>query len=330
MRIELPFARVTTGSEATLPVAVINGRSAGPNIWLSAAIHGDELNGLPILLGLRERISPDDLSGMIVMLPVVNPYGFERQTRYLPDRRDLNRYFPGNARGSLANRIAHRIFENFVKPSDYLIDFHTAAGDRSNAPHVRADPASPEARALAQGFGGIVVLQPATPHTLRHAATAAGVPTAVFEGGENGRLDAKSIESGIRGVENVLASLGMIAGAERNPARPLWMTYSPWIRANNGGIVELAVGLGDLVQENQLLLTIRERDEAPHVVAAGKLRLLHEYRCLPQDDRVFFRERDIEQHIPLLHEDVQEIVCVTRGRGVAHAGGQCRADVAQR
>ncbi|MGH7819701.1 MAG: succinylglutamate desuccinylase/aspartoacylase family protein [Candidatus Binatia bacterium] len=176
----------------------------------------------------------------------------------MPDRRDLNRYFPGNPRGSLANRIAYRIFETFVRPSDYVIDFHTAAGGRSNAPHVRADPTSPAARALAQGFGGIVVLQRAEPHTLRHAATAAGVPTAVYEGGENGRLDGKSIESGIRGVENVLASLGMLSDGERDFARPLWMKYAPWIRANTGGIVELAVGLGDLVQQNQLLLTIRD------------------------------------------------------------------------
>jgi hypothetical protein len=265
------------GSDVTIPVTMIRGAKPGPTLLLTSTIHGDEMNGLPVLLQLRERISPEALSGMVIMLPVVNPYGFERQTRYLPDRRDLNRYFPGNPRGSLANRIAHRIFRTFVLPSDYLIDFHTAAGDRSNAPHVRADTASPEARSLAQGFGGIVVLQPAMPHTLRHAATAAGVPTAVFEGGENGRLDAKSIESGIRGVENVLASLGMLAGADRSATRPLWMTYSPWIRANTGGIVELAVGLGDLVQENQLLLTIRNtldgarteiRAPAPGIVMA--------------------------------------------------------------
>ncbi|MGH7859298.1 MAG: succinylglutamate desuccinylase/aspartoacylase family protein [Candidatus Binatia bacterium] len=246
------------GDDVSIPVTMIRGAKPGPTLLLTSTIHGDELNGLPILLQLRERISASRLNGLVIMLPVVNPYGFERQTRYLPDRRDLNRYFPGNPRGSLANRIAHRIFQTFVLPSDFLIDFHTAAGGRSNAPHVRADPASAEARSLAQGFGGIVVLQSAAPHTLRHAATEAGVPTAVFEGGENGRLDAKSVESGVRGVENVLASLGMLSEGERNQAKPLWMKYSPWIRANTGGIVELAVGLGDLVQENQLLLTIRE------------------------------------------------------------------------
>ena len=244
--------------DVTIPVTMIRGERPGPTLLLTSTIHGDELNGLPVLLQLRERLDPKELTGLVIMLPVMNPHGFQRQTRYLPDRRDLNRYFPGNPRGSLANRIAHRIFETFVRPSDYLVDFHTASGSRSNTPHVRADPASEEARELAQSFGGIVVLHEAMPNTLRHAATSAGVPTTVFEGGENGRLDPQSIETGVRGVENVLAGLGMLVDSERTAAKPLWMTYSPWIRANTGGIVELAVGLGDLVQENQLLLTIRD------------------------------------------------------------------------
>ena len=246
------------GGPVTIPVTMIRGTRPGPTLLLTSTIHGDELNGVPVLLKLRERIDPNQLAGLVILLPVVNPYGFQRQTRYLPDRRDLNRFFPGNARGSLANRIAQRIFRTFVSPSDFLVDFHTAAGNRSNAPHVRGDPASSDALRLAQGFGGIVVLHAAAPGTLRYAATAAGVPTAVFEGGENGRFDPKSVEAGLRGTENVLASLGMLSRTERSAARPLWMRYSPWIRANEGGIVELAVALGDLVQENQLLLTIQD------------------------------------------------------------------------
>lgn len=253
-----PLVDSYEGNDVSMPVTVIRGVRPGPTLLLTASIHGDEMIGVPVILRLREVLKPEELAGMVVMLPVVNPLGFQRQTRYLPDRRDLNRFFPGNPRGSLANRIAHRVFEAFVRPADFAIDFHTASGDRSNAPHVRADPRSAEARSLAQGFGGVVVLHAAEPGTFRDAATRAGVPTALFEGGEPGRIDARSVETGVRGVQNVIASLGMSRNGPTNPAPPLWLQYSPWLRADSGGIVELAVGLGDVVQANQLLLTIRD------------------------------------------------------------------------
>jgi uncharacterized protein len=253
-----PLVDSYEGSDVSMPVTVIRGARPGPTLLLTASIHGDEMIGVPIILRLREVLKPEELAGMVVMLPVVNPLGFQRQTRYLPDRRDLNRFFPGNARGSLANRIAHRVFETFVRPADYAIDFHTAAGDRANAPHVRADPRSPARASAPPGFGGVVVLHAAAPGTFRDAATHAGVPTALFEGGEPGRIDERSVEIGVRGVQNVVASLGMSRNGPQNPAPPLWLEYSPWLRADAGGIVELAVGLGDVVQPNQLLLTIRD------------------------------------------------------------------------
>ncbi|MEA2624492.1 MAG: uncharacterized protein QOD06_537 [Candidatus Binatota bacterium] len=245
------------GSTVNIPVTVLRGAAAGPTLLLTGTIHGDELIGVPIMLALRERLNPASLNGTLILLPVVNPFGFQRQTRVLPDQRDLNRYFPGNPRGSLANRIANRIFRNFVLPSDYCIDFHTAASGRANAPHVRADPGSEDARRLAQGFGGMVVLHTAQPGTLRYAATRAGVPAAIFEGGESGRLDADTVEVGVRGVQNLLSSLGMVAGEKPGGGDPMWMRFSPWLRADVGGVVDLAVALGDVVQPNQRLLTIR-------------------------------------------------------------------------
>ena len=246
------------GDDVEIPVTAIRGARPGPTLALTASIHGDEIIGVPILLKLRETLKPEELAGMVLMLPVVNPFGFQRDTRYLPDRRDLNRFFPGNERGSLANRIAHRVFHTFVMPSDYLIDFHTAASGRGNAPHVRADPRSAASRSLAQSFGGMVVLHEAEAGTLRFAATSAGVPTALFEGGEATRIDSRSVEVGVRGVENVLSSLGMRPGSQASLAPPLWLRYSPWIRADVGGVMEAAVALGDVVQANQLLLTIRD------------------------------------------------------------------------
>jgi uncharacterized protein len=246
------------GDDVDIPVTVIRGARPGPTLLLTASIHGDEMIGVPILLRLRETVKPEELAGIIVMLPIVNPFGFQRDTRYLPDRRDLNRFFPGNERGSLANRIAHRVFATFVLPSDYCIDFHTAASGRGNAPHVRADPRSGSARSLAQSFGGVVVLHEAEEGTLRYAATAAGVPTALFEGGEATRIDPRSVEAGVRGVENLLAALGMRPGSTQSPAPPLWLRYSSWIRSDVGGVMEPAVALGDVVQANQLLLTIRD------------------------------------------------------------------------
>lgn len=247
------------GSAVNIPVTVIRGVNPGPSLLLTAAIHGDELIGVPLILALREWIRPEQLNGVVIMLPVVNPFGFHHQTRMLPDRRDLNRYFPGNPAGSLASRIADRIFRTFALPSDYCLDVHTAAAGQANAPHVRVDPSSSEALKLAQGFGGMVVLHPAEPGTLRLAATQAGVPTVVFEAGETGRIDSTAVEAGVRGVQNLLGHLGMLpAGAAQDGERPLLMQYSPWLRADSGGIVELTVGLGDLVQANQRLLTIRD------------------------------------------------------------------------
>ena len=133
-RIEIPVARLPTQTMLSLPVVAINGFADGPTLWVSAAIHGDELNGVEIIHRVLQQISPHKLRGTLIAVPIVNVFGFIEQSRYLPDRRDLNRSFPGSKRGSLASRLANLFMEEIVSRSTHGIDLHTASAHRHNLP----------------------------------------------------------------------------------------------------------------------------------------------------------------------------------------------------
>jgi hypothetical protein len=259
VQIELPFAKVVTGATESLPVKVINGRSAGPNIWLSAAIHGDELNGIQIIRRVIKDLDAKNLRGAVIAVPIVNPLGFITQSRYLPDRRDLNRSFPGSARGSTASRLAHLFMEQVVNQCTVGIDLHTATNHRINHPQIRADLDDRATLELARAYGAPFSIHARLRDgSLRQAATEREKRVLLYEAGQAHRFDDNAIETGVIGVMRVLRALGMIdARLPRNrPTRLIRRTR--WVRARRGGIVDIQVGLGDRVVRGQPVASISD------------------------------------------------------------------------
>ena len=207
--LELPITRLVTGAEISLPVRIIHGREDGPTVWVDAAIHGDEVVGVEVIRQVLADLDPKTFRGTLIAVPIVNVLGFMTGDRYLPDRRDLNRSFPGSARGSLASRIAHLFMEEVVAKSEVGIDLHTGSDRRSNLPQVRADLDDPRTRALAEAFAAPVMLHAKIRDgSLRHAARERGATVLLYEGGENLRFDDYAIDAGVAGVRRVLAVLG--------------------------------------------------------------------------------------------------------------------------
>lgn len=266
-QFELPVARLATGSWTGLPVEVVHGLQPGPRVWISAAIHGDELNGIAITRRVLRKLQPRKLVGTVVVVPIVNVFGFLSHDRYLPDRRDLNRSFPGSARGSMAARLAHLFMESIVEGSTLGIDLHTGSDHRENLPQIRADLDDETTLAAARSFDPPVLLHaPVRDGSLRGAATAAGVPVLLYEGGQSNRYDDVPIRRGVDGVLRVLEHLGMLEGAPERPgAEPAPIsTKSVWSRAGRSGLVELSVELGDRVRQGATVGTIYDSIGTKH------------------------------------------------------------------
>lgn len=242
-----------------IPVTVIRGAKPGPTAFVFAAVHGDEINGADIVRRLIFDVNHERLSGTLIAVPVVNIPGFLNQSRYLHYHRDLNRFFPGCKDGNNAERFAHKIFTEIIQKCDFGIDLHTAASGRLNLPHVRGDMRHPKARKLARAFGATVLVdQPGVKGSLRREATEAGVPTILFEAGETGRFSQKISMVGLHGVLNVLAEMGMWQTEEelKRPPFQVIVKGSEWVRAEKGGILDLAVKPGDLLYRGDLIGSI--------------------------------------------------------------------------
>lgn len=271
-RVQLPIARLTTGAAVHLPVEVVHGGRPGPTVWLSGAIHGDELDGVEIIRRVLGRLRVPQLSGTVLAVPIVNVFGFVSETRYLPDRRDLNRSFPGSARGSMAARLAHLFMEEVVHRSAVGIDFHCGSDDRENLPQVRGDLGDEETRRLALAFDAPVTIQGAPPdRSLRKAAVERGVTTLLYEGGEAHRFTDEAIGIGVEGTLRVLRALGMIGGSpgDEPPRRTVEARSTHWLRAGRSGICRVDVALGDRVEKGQKVGVISDAfgDEARPVRA---------------------------------------------------------------
>jgi predicted deacylase len=258
-RLSWSATELFEGVPVSTPVLVVNGVLPGPTLCMTAAVHGDELNGIEMVRRVMHEIDPEKLSGAIIGVPIVNVQGFRRGSRYLPDRRDLNRFFPGNATGSAAARIAHSFFTHVVQKCDALIDLHTGSFERSNLPQIRADLRDPDIVALAQGFGSMVVVHSVpTEGTLRHAATRAGIPAVTLEAGGPLQLELDEVKHGVKGIETLVNTLGMIRKISLwGDPEPVYYRSS-WVRANNGGILLVDVSLGSTVRQGDLLGTITD------------------------------------------------------------------------
>ncbi|HEY6642353.1 succinylglutamate desuccinylase/aspartoacylase family protein [Povalibacter sp.] len=242
------------GFAVPVPVIVLNGKGPGPVLCITAAVHGDELNGIEVTRRVLDDIDVEELNGAIIGIPIVNIQGFYRGTRYLPDRRDLNRYFPGNPKGSSATRMAHSLFTEVIRHCSALIDLHTGSLNRTNLPQVRADLRSPTVTRMTRAFGATVVLQSAGDKgSLRRAANDAGIPSVTFEMGEPMRVQPEQVEHGAKAIETLLYALGMTR-QRRYWGDPEQVYYSSkWVRVDNGGILFSDVALGERVSEGELL-----------------------------------------------------------------------------
>ena len=258
-RLSWSATELFEGVPVSTPVLVVNGVFPGPTLCLTAAIHGDELNGIEMVRRVLHDLVPAKVSGAVIGIPIVNVQGFRRGSRYLPDRRDLNRYFPGNPNGSAAARIAHSFFMNVIADCDALVDLHTGSFERANLPQIRADLRDPDVVTLTQGLGSMVILH-STPAvgTLRYAATRAGIPTVTLEVGGPSQLELNEVKHGVKGIETLVNTLGMVK-KRRFWGEPEPVYYrSSWVRADNGGILLADVSLGSTVRKGTLLGTITD------------------------------------------------------------------------
>lgn len=242
------------GGDTVVSVNVVHGTRPGPVMCMAAAIHGDEINGVEIVRRVINQVDAHQLSGTLIGVPIVNLFGFSRNSRYLPDRRDLNRYFPGSQRGSIASRIANSFFTQIVQHCDALVDFHTGSFDRANLPQVRADLRMPEVLRFARGFGALPVLHSSGSRgMLRVAATQSGIPAVTFEVGAPGTLEKREIDLSVDALEALLHYVGLVpeGPAEQEPQAVFY--ESRWVRANAGGMLIADVELGQRIVKGQRL-----------------------------------------------------------------------------
>jgi hypothetical protein len=256
-RFQIRVARLPTDTWLSLPVEVVHGHAPGPRLWLTAAVHGDELNGVEIIRRVLESIEVQSMRGALVAVPIVNVFGFIQQLRYLPDRRDLNRSFPGARTGSLASRLAYLLMNEIVANCTHGIDLHTGSHHRANLPQIRADLDDPATRALATAFGAPVIIHARTRDgSLRRAAAKRGKTVLLFEGGEALRFDDDAIEAGVDGVMRAMRALGMLEPSDDEREPPIAILRTRWLRARRGGVLRLTCRLGDHVVEGQPLATV--------------------------------------------------------------------------
>lgn len=253
---DLPVGRLYTRSDVSIPVHVIHGRSRGPVLLVCAAIHGDELNGIEIVRRIITSPWIGKLRGTLIAVPIVNVLGILQHSRYLPDRRDLNRCFPGSETGSLGARVANLFVQEVLRKCDYAIDLHTGAIHRDNLPQIRVHLDNDKAADMARAFGVPVIIDaPIRDGSLRGAGDDLGIPIITYEGGEALRFDEQAIEAGVNGVRNVMQHLNMLPPRKR-PKKSFdcfVAKSSGWARAPAGGLFRTQTLLGHRVEKGDLL-----------------------------------------------------------------------------
>jgi predicted deacylase len=257
LSIDLPVALLHTQTPMNMPVHIVRGRREGPRLFVCAAIHGDELNGVEIIRRLNQEKVLNRLRGTLITIPIVNVFGVIHHSRYLPDRRDLNRSFPGSERGSLAGRLADLFMSEIVANSTHGIDLHTGALHRENLPHLRVDLNDPENERLARAFGvPVIINSDLRDGSLREVATERGIPMLLYEAGEALRFDELSIRAGVKGILNVMRTLEMLPKSRSRGKRivePLVARSTIWVRATESGIFRTYSALGSRVAKGEAL-----------------------------------------------------------------------------
>ncbi|MZI91692.1 deacylase [Vibrio sp. CAIM 722] len=318
MVIELEGAKLYTHSPLSIPIEVINGAQKGPVMMVNAAIHGDELNGVEIVRQLVNSIDENKLKGTLIAVPIVNVFGFIHKSRYLPDRRDLNRCFPGSDKGSLASRMAYTFFSQVVTQCQYIIDLHTGAIHRTNLPQIRADLSSPETLRIAKAFGTPVTIDsPLRGGSLRSEAEKCGINVLTYEAGEALRFDPLAIHAGVMGIKRTMQEIGMLRKSRRKTPETFIAKSTSWTRAESDGIVRTVVQLGDKVEKGQILAYVNAPlGKAKVELKASKGGIIIGQQTLPlvnEGDAIFnianFSQDDdkVEQLVEDFIEDISDM-----------------------
>lgn len=257
-RVNIDMGSIFDFTPVNLPVEVLNGSKPGSTIFVCSTIHGDEIIGIEIVRRLLKILDETQLCGTLIAIPVVNVFGFNDRSRYLPDRRDLNRCFPGLRNGSLASQLAHKFMQEIVLKSDFGIDIHTGAYNRTNLPQIRTDISNKENMRLAMAFNApAIVNSNLRDGSLREATSQAKIPMILYEAGEALRFDEDAVNIGLEGVLGVLAEIGMINKTKTKSKKNIFIARSSsWVRASQSGICLLKAKLGDLVKKGQILAEI--------------------------------------------------------------------------
>lgn len=254
--IMLPMPKLYDFTPMNMPVHVIRGVATGPVLCVTGAVHGDEINGVEIIRRLLKKRFPKHLNGTLIAVPIVNIYGFLSQNRYLTDRRDLNRSFPGSNRGSLGARLANLVMNELVANATHFIDLHTGSLQRTNLPQIRANLDAAHTEKLAKAFNAPVILHSKERDgSLRQAANDKGVPALLYEAGEALRFNEKAIQIGLKGILNVMQALGMTHHHPLHTAllHPTIARSSLWVRAPHSGILRPFRSLGQKIKKGQVL-----------------------------------------------------------------------------
>ncbi|MCG3846660.1 succinylglutamate desuccinylase/aspartoacylase family protein [Photobacterium damselae] len=317
---ELEIARLYTHSPLSVSVDILHGKHPGPVLLVNAAIHGDELNGVEVVRQVIDKIDLNKLHGTVIAVPVVNVFGFIHKSRYLPDRRDLNRCFPGSERGSIAGRMAYQYFSQVVRRATHVVDLHTAAIHRTNLPQIRANLDNEAAQAMAVAFGSPVVVDASLRDgSLRAAAEAYDIPVITFEAGEALRFDPHAIGSGVQGTLNVMKHLGMLRSSRsKKEHTPMVPKATRWVRADSDGLLRSHVALGEKVEKNQIIASINDPSGASEIsVIAPQGGIVIGQQTLPlvnEGDAIFhiafFDEPDslVEEQVESYLDDAIEIL----------------------
>lgn len=325
--IDVPVAPMYTHADLSITVQVIRSKLDGPTLFISAAIHGDEINGVEIIRRLLQHKALKNLRGTVLAIPIVNVHGFLNHTRYLPDGRDLNRSFPGSPKGSLTGRVAHTFINEIVGKCSHGIDLHTGSRHKSNFPQIRADLDNPETLAMTEAFGvPLAIDAKIRDGSLRACAGDAGIPVILYEAGEALRFEEVYIRAGVNGIINVMRTIGMLpkSRSKKVPPTPIISNQTSWIRASDSGILRTFVPLGGKVIAGQTIAMVADplgtRETAilaPNdgmVIGRTNLPLVYEgdatFHIAQYGRKVATVEKQVEQfqeeHLPEVITDISE------------------------
>lgn len=317
--LEIPLPQLYTHTPLTMPVHIVRGRRDGPRLFVCAAIHGDELNGVEIIRRILNRPVLKRMRGTLIAIPMVNVYGVIHHSRYLPDRRDLNRSFPGSERGSLAARLADLFMSEIVENCTHGIDLHTGAFHRANLPQIRGNLDDAETLRLARTFGVPVLINAdVRDGSLRQAAAERGIPMLLYEAGEALRFDEFAIRPGVQGVVSVMRGLGMLPKSKRRGrgvGEPFVARSSSWVRAPESGIFRSTATLGTQVHAGDVVGVVADPfgdDETDAitplngiVIGRTSLPLVHQGGALLHI-AAFEDVREVAQHVEVFRASHEE------------------------